>query len=163
MTVYQRPQDLVLGVTDRDVSHRFQILKRADVQTGALYVRFHIIGESHFVTVQNGGATLFHEILACVPLRADECWHLQRFSTLDAHFYRREAYQVEVTFGAKAVAMARSAQMIEVQFPRVYGVTPVTRVSWKQTRQRLYWWTLHTYPERAGTLYVQTASQVELD
>ena len=59
---------LVHGPLNQD---QFTILSNHRIQVGAVNVYSGIIGESHFVSVQNGNSVPVHEVFACVDVQED--------------------------------------------------------------------------------------------
>jgi hypothetical protein len=143
----QRPTDLVLGIVRTEIGYPLRCLQQAECILGAWRVIFRIIGESHVARVEHDGRLVFQEILACIPLTADECHHWQPFD------------QVRVGFSSQ-IDEARPYHM-EVRFPGVDGRKPVTRIGWQAQTAHLTWWTLHTYPQPEGWVYVQTGSTLD--
>jgi len=147
--VNQTPADLVLAVMSHTLPANLQIIEQAQMTRGAWRVDFRIIGESHAISVYYDDVPVMHEVLACVDVEAHSCAHLHPFSTLQAHQYADSGgYQVQVDFNEMpAWALpAESVSMIRVDFPKVFGIAPVTQIQWKATATGVRWWTLHTYP-----------------
>jgi hypothetical protein len=162
--IHQRPQDLILGIVQTELSYPVKPLQSAVYDAGLFRLQFQIIGESHIVRVECAGAPVFHEVLACLPLRAEQCAHWHRFADLRPHTYQAGRYCVEVQCDSTPDGWsppAQPQQQLEVHFPLVNGQTPVTRVAWAQIDTTTYWWTLHTYPAINDTVYVYTASYLD--
>lgn len=63
--VDQSPEDLRLTMVEGDLDYeQFQIMERADYQSGLVDVSASIIGASHVLSFAHGGV-LLHEIFAC--------------------------------------------------------------------------------------------------
>jgi hypothetical protein len=159
--VYQRPNDLVLGIIETEIEQPITILAQKAFRMRDWLLTFHIIGESHLIRVERDGRLLFQEILACIPLHASTCRHHHSFTDLDAHHYSGKNYSTDVSF-APEVQMSgihhhHSLRMI---FPQVYGQTPITQVSWSTSESLIVWETLHIYPDRDGITAVHSRSQL---
>jgi hypothetical protein len=153
----------MLGVLTTEIALPLQVLK---AQTWA-YKRwrfyFQIIGESHLIRVERDGNLYFHEILACVPLDPTACQHAQPFRELAEHRYQQHNYQVRVAFSTEAHPEDRLGERgLEVRFPRVHRVTPVTRIQWARRGDQIVWWTLHTYPAFDQVIYVRSWSSLSI-
>lgn len=162
--VYQRPHDLVLGILRQEMTHPPRVLRRRTWRGGSYTVRFRIIGESHIVRVERGGALCFQEVLACLPLAPEQCAHRQMFADLQPHCYQRDDYEVAVAFthGVNAGGALLQARWdgFEMRFGAVHGVTPLTRIEWQQEGDWLRWRTLHTYPNVEAVTAVYSASRL---
>jgi hypothetical protein len=159
--IYQRPVDLELGLFAGDLPVQLTILAQKTVTLGAWAFGFHIIGESHFVSVIQADKPILHEVLACVQLPAAACQHHHRFADLLAHRYDREPYTVSVSLesGQAQPPSPKKGAQLELAFPEIFEKTPITRVGWMVVDGTVTWWTTHLYPERDGITTVRTASK----
>jgi len=128
-------------------------------------VQFCIIGESHFVVILRDDRPVLSEILACVDIPPRLCFHHHRFGDLMAHHFRQPGYEVSVEFeqlrqGDLAdVSGGTAGSSLELQFPRIHGQTPITRIEWTNvTDSKMEWRTLHIYPQRKRVWCVRSLS-----
>lgn len=152
--VHQQPSDLVLALLGTTLPVPVTILAQDSLRLGGYRFVFNIIGESHLTSVERDGATIFRELLACVPLPPDACQlhhpfgDLQAFSTSNGR-YTGAVHFVSLPASADALAAylhAQPAASLEVAFPPIYHCTPVTRIWWHHVRGSVHWRTLHIYP-----------------
>lgn len=159
--VYQSPQQLTLALFDGQPTYPLTLLRSRRHRMGDWNVHFHIIGESHAVIFTHHGRPLFTELLACIPVSAEQCAYVHPFTTLDAHMMQRDNYQVQVTFDATTPSPLTNS--LELAFPPVWGRVPITRIEWEQTGSCLHWRTLHTYPNHLGETCVRTTSHFDFE
>ncbi|MBZ0100294.1 MAG: hypothetical protein K8F30_14535, partial [Taibaiella sp.] len=95
---YQRPNDLEFAVCSGELPVQLTILAQEILVSGDWQFVFHIIGESHFVTVKYQKKPILHEVLACMRLPVAKCEHHHCFPELRPHHYTREQYTASVTF-----------------------------------------------------------------
>lgn len=161
--VIQQPTALILGVVQTELpADAFTVIAQRSLHVGRWQFRFHIIGESHLIRIERGGALVQQEILACSDLEARLCQHHHAFHDLAPHAYQREDYHVMVDFARKPGWMIpphEDSLQLEVAFPEVCGYIPCTRLYWRVEDQAVYWWTLHTYPDHRGVTYVRSMSR----
>lgn len=158
-SVIQHPQDLVLAIMPDIEVPPMVVLQQSELLIADWRFQFAIIGESHHIRVEDGGACILHEVLACVPVARADCLHYQTFTDLAAHDYKTGEYQVQVDFGEHPRwHIPDDVQQIEYAFPPTFGQHPVTRIQWQQAKNTVHWWTLHTYAGAKHTTYVHTAS-----
>lgn len=158
--VHQNPTDLVLATAADLNDLTLTVLRCEELRVGAWRFAFHIIGESHVVTVKHHDQSVWCELLACIDIHKQACDHHHAFTDLSNHVYRLPGYQVEVKFSDNAGA-AFGAEALEVHFPEIYGHTPVTRIEWTQDAGVVGWRTLHVYPQKQGVLYVHSISHFD--
>lgn len=154
--VYQQPTDLILGILPTDTPLNLNIIQSQQVMMGAFSFTFEIIGESHRVRVALHNQLVMQEILACVPLVAEDCWHYHPFKMLQNHSFARQRYQIVVYFSRTPIHLV--APQLTVQFPMIGGQIPLTQIGWKQHNEAIRWSTLHIYPNRQSTTYVYSNS-----
>lgn len=154
--IHQSPRDLILAVHDVDVSRQFTILRQQHVPIKQMTLTFSIIGESHIVTVKENGRIKLQEILACISLQNP----LHCFHDLKDYRYITEDYGVVVMFSTQPYPMP-DGPGIEIIFPKIQGQQPITRIQWQILEDHVKWWTLHTYPDQSGSIYVYTQSQLK--
>ena len=159
-TIHQHPTELVLGVLTNQQPHNLTVLQSKQVKIGRWSLDFQIIGESHRVIARYDTFVVVQEILACVPLVADDCRHFKRFATLGAHSFRQDAYEVAIWFSEEPVPLLEGANL-EVWFPVVYHSQPVTQIKWDVLPTGIRWWTLHLYPLQTGTVTVLSSSHLQ--
>ncbi|GAB4508731.1 MAG: hypothetical protein OHK0046_02080 [Anaerolineae bacterium] len=178
--VHQSPTDLRLIVSPVALNYAFSVLCAVTVPLDESWsVTFQIVGESHTATLRYAGEVVLQEVFACVPLMETGNAHQQHFDTLVAYDYTQEYYRVHVHFEhvqSEHVQIERmpftpdsssqpnetdpNTSTLSFAFPSVWGHTPITRIQWQQETHALRWWTLHTYPQPTGAIYVTTASQL---
>ena len=159
---YQRPNDLEFAVLSGELPVRLTILAQKTLASGDWQFLFHIIGESHFVTIRHKGKSVLHEVLACMQVPVAKCNHHHRFPGLHPHHYTGKQYTASVMFESNAAPKTRFPNRkidLELAFPAIFGQTPVTQIGWEKTRDTLTWWTTHLYPEQSGLITVQTFSK----
>lgn len=158
--IYQKPTDLRLIVADQDWSDQFTTLKHYTLHHRDLTLHVRIIGESHIITIQRGQHTLLQEILACSDFAPANSLCAYHFGTLAAYAYNRDNYSVAVSFHPQpdSAWIPAGVETLELQFPAMWGHTPLTRIGWQCTEDTIQWWTLHIYPEQACSTCVHTVS-----
>lgn len=162
-SILQRPQDLQLAVLLDDSLSDLMILRSAQVTCGAWHFEFAIIGESHFVLVLHRGEFFMQEVLACVDLPPAARGHVHALDQHFQHHYQHERYhvQVDASYTPDDVPAGYDG-LLEYAFPQTYGITPITRIVWWQTPERLRWHTLHTYPAHDHITYVVSDSHFDM-
>lgn len=158
--VYQNPSDLALAVVSGELSLPLTILRRDTLIIGDWAFAFHIIGESHLVTIDHKSQMILCELLACVDVPAKICLHHHQFSDLTAHCHTQPGYTVDVHFDTQPDTIFGS-DSISVEFPKIYGQTPVTRVEWLHDSGVVSWRTLHVYPQEKGITCVHSISHFD--
>lgn len=160
LPVHQNPADLALAVIAGKVQAPLTVLKHAALNVGDWTLTFHIIGESHLVTLEHDGEVMLSELLACVEVDAETCVHHHRFGDLGAHCFEQAGYSVTVNFDNEYVAQSDETEnMLEVAFPEIAGETPVTRVIWERVGENaVCWQTLHVYPHEGKIIGVRSLS-----
>jgi hypothetical protein len=163
MSIYQQPGDLILGLFDNELAVDPLILEQATVHHGPVTAHFQIIGESHIARIERDERVWFHETLSRLPLHAHECQHWHSFIDRRNHHFEQAGYRVQVAFQYDEMPPRRTTgrSMIQVYFPPVFGLVPITRIEWQVSERALTWWTLHTYPEAMRTTYVESESVLE--
>ena len=148
--VLQKPTDLKLAILRTELPANLTTLKQAVVFAGDWQFSFHIVGESHLVRIEHRRALVLQEVLACIDVAAAQCVDWHQFSDLAEHRYDETDYEVGVTFDDRpdsTGSWADSSAGLVVEFPAIYGCSPVTRIRWELAADRIRWWTLHLYPE----------------
>jgi hypothetical protein len=160
--LYQRPNDLEFAVFSGELPVQLTILAQETLVSGDWQFLFHIIGESHFVTIKHKGKPILHEVLACMRLPVAKCEHHHRFPKLRPHHYTWEQYTASVTFESNTtpkMSLTDRKIDLELAFPAIFGQTPVTQIGWGKSANTLTWWTTHLYPEQDDLITVQTFSK----
>lgn len=160
-TIHQHPTELVLGVLTSQQLHNLTIVQSEQVNAGRWAFEFQIIGESHRIIARYNNVVVLQEILACVPLAADDCHHFKRFATLGAHTFRQDSYGMEIWFSEEPVPLLEGANL-EVWFPAVHHSQPVTQIKWDVLPNGIRWWTLHLYPLQTRTITVLSSSHLQI-
>lgn len=160
LPVHQNPADLSLNVLNTRIDRPLTVLKQQMLQMGAWILHFHIIGESHLVTIEYEGGLVLCEMLACVEVEADACQHQHRFSDLASHCFQQPGYSIAVEFGDCYEDVPVEADgVLEVSFPQIADQTPITRIVWTQVAEHsVRWHTLHVYPEEGKMVCVHSLS-----
>ncbi len=159
---HQRPMDLLLGVTRRELPLEWTILKTATVQIDQWGFVFHIVGESHRVRMMHHDNGLYlQEILACVELQPEDCLAYHAFHQLSAYNFQQDRYRIAVSFSDKPEGLQETG--LEVVFPKINGQAPITQIKWQQKDAIFRWWTYHLYPEHDRQVGVYTTSEFKLD
>jgi Protein of unknown function DUF2617 len=161
-TVLQKPTNLKLGILSTELPITLTALKRTAVSTGQWVFSFQIVGESHLVRIEHRGALILQEVLACIDVAAAHCVDCHDFGDRAAYRYKQRDYAVAVSFLDRpewTLPPADSRACLEVEFPTVYGHSPVTRIQWEVTAGAVRWWTLHLYPEPEHLTRVQSRSE----
>lgn len=157
-TIHQHPRDLALALFRGEPTIPITCLKSAHLSIGRWDAAFHIIGESHAVTLAYDSEPIFAEMLSCAPLSAPCCNFFCDLSDMQPRQINRDGYSVHVTFDDPPSAAPDAAAAIEFAFPRVFGQKPITRIQWAYHQNTIQWWTLHVYPLSTGVTHVYTAS-----
>lgn len=158
--VHQDPADLVLTIVAGKIETPLTVLKQASLERGSWRLNFHIIGESHLVTVEYNGLPVLSEVLACVDITASHT-HQQHFNDLAEHTFSVPGYTVLVDFDSSGneVRPLASVGTLEMEFPEIDGQIPLTRVSWSPIGETAFrWQTLHVYPIAGKRVCVQSFS-----
>jgi len=159
--VHQDPADLVLTIVTGQIETPLTILKQDSIQVGAWLLKFHIIGESHIVTIECDGRPVMCELLACVDSDAASCLHQHHFDDLAPHCFAQTGYSIDVDFdstfdAAPAVSVENT---LEMSFPEIDGCTPITRIVWNRISETaVRWQTLHIYPHDGKIIAVRSLS-----
>ena len=163
--IHQNPPDLVLAVLPdhMQLDLSLTILRHEVLRVGGWAFTFHIIGESHLVRVTYDDQPVLCELLACIRVQDDVCSHHHAFTDLCGHGYTSLGYSVEVSFDGQ-LREQFGKQGIEVEFPKMDGQTPVTRIEWQHDAEsgRVRWQTLHLYPQKQGVIGVRSISHFNL-
>jgi hypothetical protein len=160
--IHQDPADLVLTIVAGKLETPLTILKRAALDMNGWRLTFHIIGESHVVTVAHEGVTIMCELLACVDA-AESCLHRHSFSDLALHCFEQSGYSIRVDFDQQEQStVSDSHEVLEVIFPDIDGQTPLTRIEWTRVGENLVrWQTLHLYPRDGKMTSVRSFSHFD--
>lgn len=161
--IIQRVKDLRLAIVTKDVLPPLTILRKASINYHDFWVHFAIIGESHRVRIQRGNDFILEEMLACVNVSPNLCWHYHDFTDLAEHRYQQQHYTMNTYFSDNLVPKIPSAAGIEYTFPAVHNFDPVTRINWELKNDTLRWWTLHTYAESKKNISVHTQSEFHFE
>jgi len=156
--VHQRPEDLALSILTTDIQPVFRILKQDVVRIRDWRFMFAIVGESHWVKVEQGRSLVLQEILACVRVEAQHCLHQYACCEHQSHEYTWGRYSVGLHFDAPLNPSLVPDRTLTVRFPSGGGEVPVTEIHWKQEEGRINWWTTHTYPDQKKITFVHTYS-----
>jgi hypothetical protein len=159
--IYQNPADLELGILTQELPVKLTVLAQESLEIGEWRLAFYIIGESHFVRIERGGALILYEVLACMRLPAEACSHHHRFGDLQPHDFRHGSYSVAVGIGDCADGQLipdSTSPFLELEFPAIFGRVPVTRIHVDEGHGNVRWWTLHLYPQPEGITAVRTFS-----
>src|SRR5687768_584771 len=131
VSIPQKAQDLVLAVVENDALPSMRVLLSESLQLAAWRFDFAIIGESHYVRISHEGRLVMREILACLPLKAEDCKLYQPFGNLEPFAYQESAYQVAVAFESRVPVWTQEEQCLSYQFPVTHGKVPETRIQWQ--------------------------------
>lgn len=159
--VHQDPADLVLTIVTGRIETPLTILKQDSMQVGAWLLKFHIIGESHLVTIEHDGRPVMCELLACVDSDAASCLHQHHFDDLAPHCFAQTGYSIDVDFDSTfdAVPALSTENALEMSFPEIDGCTPITRIVWNRISETaVRWQTLHVYPFDGKIIAVRSLS-----
>lgn len=158
--VHQSPADLQLNIIAGNLDAPLTRLKSNVHKLGLWTFTFHIIGESHLVTIERENQPLLNELLACVDFSPEAALHHHRFGDLEKHHYQGAGYAIGVRFEDTAGDHPRfDEKSLEVAFPPIHGQTPVTQIFWTPIGTTMMRWrTLHMYPHQGGAVYVRTLS-----
>ncbi len=162
--IHQDPADLALTIAAGKLAAPLTILKQETVRLNEWTLTFHIIGESHLVTIARDEQPVLCELLACVEVAAGSCLHQHHFGDLAAHRYEQPGYSIAVRFNdcADDEPALPGDGALEVKFPATAGHTPLTRIIWSQTGEHgLRWRTLHLYPGESGLVCVHSVSHFD--
>lgn len=157
-TVEQDPTHLSFGLLRDDIHLDLTVIQEQIVETGEWRFVFHIVGESHRVLIYHHAQLHHQEVLACIPLLAEDCAYYAQFAELQAYQLNVKPYQFDIRFSTETMPLFTPANL-EVWFPTVYGVAPVTQIRWADNGQKMRWWTLHLYPRAHDTVTVLTYSE----
>lgn len=163
VSIPQNAQDLVLALVEHDALPSMRVLLAESVEIAAWRFDFAIIGESHYVRISHEGRLLMREILACLPLKAEDCKLYQPFSVLEPFAYQESAYQVAVGFESRLPVWTQKQDSLSYQFPVTHGKVPETRIQWQIHAGQLRWQTLHSYPEARRQRLVLSESAFRFD
>jgi hypothetical protein len=162
--IHQDPADLVLTILARNLETPLTILEQTTLDMDGWRLTFHIIGESHLVTIDHDGVTVLCELLACVDAAAASCLHRHSFGDLTEHCYFQSGYSIRVSFGEQpdASILNEHHQTLELIFPDIDGQTPVTRIEWTRVgKNAVKWQTLHLYPRDGKMTSVHSFSHFD--
>ncbi|HEX2905946.1 MAG TPA: DUF2617 family protein [Phototrophicaceae bacterium] len=167
----QYPGDLVLAVFARPLPVSVTVLAHSSFLLSGCRFVFNIIGESHLVSVERDTNPIFQELLACVPLTPEVCRLYHPFPDLQPFQTKTDTYTASVHFdtlpasadGLTQYLRQQPAAALEVAFPAVDNITPVTRIWWQPTGDRVHWRTLHIYPDADHITAVWSASSFSLE
>jgi hypothetical protein len=159
-SVIQHPKNLVLAVMADDSLPEMLVLQRAEHRIADWLFQFAIIGESHHIRVEHSGVCILNEVLACVAVAEAACVHYQAFTELQPYEHQTPQYRIQVDFGEYPpwFAPPNNIMQLEYHFPKTYEQQPFTRIRWRQDKNTVHWWTLHSYAGVEQTIYVHTAS-----
>lgn len=157
-TIEQDPTHLSFGLLHDTPIHDLTVLQENQVKAGRWQFVFQIVGESHRVLIHENDKLCQQEVLACIPLVAAECEDHVVFSQLQDHVLQANRYQFNIRFSVETVPLFIQPDM-EVWFPKVHGIAPVTQLRWADDGQMIQWWTLHLYPRAKQTVTVLTYSE----
>jgi hypothetical protein len=156
--VDQNPCDLVLGISNRELNCSLTVLAKETIYSDPLAFTFHVLGESHLVSIQRNGSVVWQELFSCRKLPQQGLLHHRHFTRMDEHSWQHDNYGIKVTFSAEPRHTPATHNYLQVAFPDMYGQMPYTRVQWEQRPSGIRWQTVHTYPNPAGVTYVTTES-----
>ncbi len=162
--IHQDPADLVLTILTGKLETPLTILKQATLEIEGWLLTFHIIGESHIVTVVHEGVTVLCELLACVDAAASSCVHCHTFGDLTKHCFAQPGYSIEVNFDdqTEATVFSDTHNILEMTFPEIDGQTPITRIAWSRVGENVVrWQTLHLYPRDGKVTSVRSFSHFD--
>ncbi len=116
-------------------------------------------------SVAHDGKTVLTELLFCEQPQPEAGAVVRSFEQMEGACIEQSGYRVCVAFHQPGwdVPPPIAKNTLEMPFPVVFGHIPITRLQWQYNRQRLAWWTLHTYPQPDGTIYVYTHSTFKLE
>ncbi len=156
--IEQDPTSLSFGILSDSIQLQLNVLQEQVVTCGDWRFVFQIVGESHRVLIYHNDTVLQQEVLACIPLLAEDCQHYAQFEHLQDYQLNTSPYQFDIRFSTENVPLFTQVDM-EVDFPQLHGVTPVTQLRWDDTGKSMRWWTLHLYPRSQDTVTVLTYSE----
>lgn len=156
--IEQDPTSLSFGFLSDSIQLHLNVLQAQVVHCGAWRFVFQIVGESHRVLIYQEDILVHQEVLACIPLVAQDCQHYAQFASLQDYQLQAQPYQFDIRFSTENVPLFSQVDM-EVDFPQLHGVTPVTQLRWNDTGKSMRWWTLHLYPRSTDTVTVLTYSE----
>ena len=149
--IHQTPTDLTLAIMTNPPPVR--VLAHTTLRRDDWRVDLHIIGESHLISVYHAEALVLHELLACIPVSPVDCLHHHAMTSLTPHQYQRKGYAIHIhTDECTTLPSAQTNNALNVTFPQVMGMTPVTRITWEIDAKKIIWRTLHVYPNTARRL-----------
>ena len=160
LPIHQNPADLSLNILTARVPLSLTVLMQQTLQLGPYTLQFHIIGESHLVTIEYDGALVLCELLACVAVDANACLHHHHFNDLEAHCFQRPGYSISVEFSdCYGDVPVEADGVLEVTFPKIGNQTPITRIVWTLVSEStMRWHTLHVYPDEMKMVCVHSLS-----
>jgi len=164
LPIHQNPADLALNILTTRIHLPLTVLKQHTLQIGLWILRFHIIGESHLVTIEYDGVLVLCELLACVEVDASSCLHHHRFHDLAAHCFQKSGYSIAVEFSDSCGdAPVETDGVLEVAFPKIADQTPITRIVWTRVGENaVRWHTLHVYPDENKIACVHSLSYFDM-
>lgn len=164
LPVHQNPADLALNILTTSSHLPLTVLKHDTLQIGLWRVKFHIIGESHLVTIEYDGVLVLCELLACVDVDASSCLHHHRFHDLAPHRFQQFGYSIDVEFKDCYDEVSVEADgVLEIAFPKIADQTPITRIVWTRVGENaLRWHTLHVYPDEGKMACVHSLSNFDM-
>jgi hypothetical protein len=164
LPIHQNPADLSLNILTTRLHLPLTVLKQHTLQIGAWSLQFHIIGESHLVTIEHDGVLVLSELLACVEVEASACLHHHRFNDLAAHCFQQLGYSIAVEFSDCYEDVPVEVDgVIEVAFPEIADQTPITRIVWTRIGEHaVRWHTLHVYPGEDKMACVHSLSYFDM-
>lgn len=160
LPIHQDPRDLALTIILGKLQTPLTILKRHTLTLGTWHLNFHIIGESHLVTIEHDQQPVLCEVLACADIKATAAYH-HTFRDLASHCYEQPGYSVHVDFddSTDTLAPSGSDNLLEMVFPDIEDKSPITQVLWEKVGENtLQWQTLHVYPYNDRLICVRSLS-----
>ena len=156
-TIEQDPTNLSFGILRENTRFDLTVLQEEIVGVAGWRFVFQIVGESHRVLVYQNQQLQYQEVLACIPLLPEDCDYHASFGELQDYHLVVAPYQFDIRFSTETMPLFTQPDM-EVRFPKMHSVTPVTQLRWEDNGHSMRWWTLHLYPRRHDTVTVLTYS-----
>jgi hypothetical protein len=160
LPIHQNPRDLALTIIPGKLQTPLTILKHHVLTLGMWQLSFHIIGESHLVTIEYDQQPILCEVLACADIMAAAAHH-HTFRDLASHCYEQPGYSVRVDFEDQTDSLAPSGSdnLLEMVFPDIENKSPITQVLWEMAGENIMQWkTLHLYPYNGRVICVRSLS-----
>ena len=145
-----------------------RILARREMVWNGWRVAFHVLGASHAIIIEQDDICIT-ELFTCAPVttavpvlsRSEGMLPVTLCPDVPGFGCRVSLERFALVTGDALRLDAPQANALTVKFPHASGsIAPITRVSWKRTKNILRIETIHTYPEEHSGVRSETVLQI---